>query len=259
MLEGRLVCAAGVCAVHRGCCNQGRASRAPLSPTAPRGRCTCRLTMVKLQLILLAGLLLCFIGGSGACKWSTVGSAGFSAFQAYPLSLKLHPTTGAPYLAYQEQGDSTTKVTFKVMTFNGKAWSPLGSYMLNDPTRSPLGSKGFSGFASSSSLALHPTTGAPFVAYVDAFNSDQATVMTFNGKAWSRVGKAGFTAEWTSYISLALHPTTGAPFVAFQDDSGKATVMTFSGKAWTLVGRAGFSAGDAKYTSLALHPTTGAP
>ena len=46
--------------------------------------------------------------------WFSVGSAGFSAGAATYLSLAMHPTTGAPYVAYRD-GNHSNKAT--VMTF----------------------------------------------------------------------------------------------------------------------------------------------
>ena len=95
---------------------------------------------------------------------------------------------------------------------------------------SSVGSAGFSaGQADWTSLALHPTTGAPYVAYTDGGNSYKATVMTFSGTAWSAVGSAGFSTGTATYTSLALRPTT--LFVAYNDGTAlnKATVATIGG------------------------------
>ena len=149
--------------------------------------------------------------------WVTVGKVGFSAGQADYISLALYPTTGAPYVAYTDYGNSN-KAT--VMTFdNGSAWVTVGS--------AGFSSDGGTDFIS---LKLHPTTGAPWVAYRDhSTDNSGATVMTFDGSAWSTVGSAGFSVSMATWVSLALHPTTGAPFVAYGDAdySDKAHVMTF--------------------------------
>ena len=143
-----------------------------------------------------------------------MGSAGFSAGFAKYTSLALHPTTGAPYVAYSDFGNSNAGKA-SVMTCNGSAWSTVGVAGFSD------------GSADWISLALHPTTDAPYVAYQDG--SGKATVQTFNGSAWSAVGAAGFSAGYAAYTSLALHPSTGAPYVAYQDSSAsyKVTVMSF--------------------------------
>ena len=199
--------------------------------------------------------------------WSTVGPSGFSAAVAdYPI-LALHPTTGAPYVAFAEGGGSSTRTTVMTYTSANNAWSVVGSrsfsagqavytsLALHPVTYAPFvayadggysykatvmtfnasasawvtaGSPGFSaGQADYVELALHPTTGAPYVAYVDYAYSSKATLMTINGSAWSPVGSPGFSAGAVSYTSLAIS-TTGTPYVAFQGDTGKATVMAFA-------------------------------
>ena len=180
-------------------------------------------------------------------NWLQVGSYFYTYFPAYDVSLALHPITGAPYIAYSTDpymGHSA------VMTFNGSDWSYVSTEGFFDA---------FSNWGDYLSLALHPTTGTPFVAFKDIRNSGKVTVVTFDNGAWSSVGTVGdYSGDSTT---LALHPTTGAPYVAFVDsaNSYKATVITFNGSDWSTVGTAGFSAGGADWISLALHPTTGAP
>ena len=185
--------------------------------------------------------------------WMSVGNAGFSAGRADYISLALHPTTYAPYVAYIDYGTSTRPT---VMTFANSAWSTVGTAGIS----AGIGPY-TSGMAQYTSLALHPTTGAPYVAYYD--NSiQQIRVVTFDGSTnWNTVGSAGFSDWIAVYISLVIHPTTGAPWVAYRDvaNSYRATVKTFNGSNWNTVGSAGFSGGEVTYTSLALHPTTYAP
>ena len=175
--------------------------------------------------------------------WQTVGDAGFSAGGAEWTRLALHPSTGAPFVAYSD-GANSNKTT--VMCYDNGAWSVVGK-------------AGFSaGAAWSISLAVHPSSGAPYVAYGA---SGEATVMFYDNEAWETVGDAGFSAGAALSTSLALHPSSGAPYVAYSDpaNSNKTTVMCYDNGAWSVVGKAGFSAGAALSTSLALHPSSGAP
>ena len=120
-----------------------------------------------------------------------------------------------------------------------------------------IGSAGFSvGDAHFISLALDGS-GTPYVAYMDAGNSNKATVMKYDGTNWVTVGSAGFSAGQAYNTSLALDGS-GTPYVAYRDwgNSSKATVMTYDGTNWVTVGSAGFSAGVADWTSLALDGST---
>ena len=148
--------------------------------------------------------------------WVNVGSPAFSAAGTRFESLALHPITGAPYVAYQDWNGGSSKAT--VMTYDGGSWLAVGS---------PTFSAGQ--VDSYVNLALHPITGAPYVAYQDWGNNYKATVMTYDGGSWLAVGTPAFSVDTASYVRLALQPTTGTPYVAYQDRniSDKATVMAF--------------------------------
>jgi len=125
-----------------------------------------------------------------------------------------------------------------------------------------VGTPGFSaGVADFQSLAFHPTTNQPYVAYRDGANGARTTVMRFDGTAWVNVGTVGFSAGVIFHPSLAFHPVTNEPYVAYRDggNGGRTTVMRFNGTAWVNVGTAGFSAGASAYLSLAFHPVTNEP
>ncbi len=95
------------------------------------------------------------------------------------------------------------------------------------------------------SLAFSPS-GQPYVAYQDAVNSCQCTVMKFDGTNWVDVGNAGFSAGTADWTSLAFSPVDSQPYVAYWRlwiaFNGNATVMKFNGTNWVYVGAAGFSA-----------------
>ena len=168
-------------------------------------------------------------------SWVTVGSRGFSAGDAYHISLAIY--NRKPYVAYIDYYE-TKKAT--VMKFDGSQWVTVGS-------------AGFSaGEVTYTSLAID-NNGMPYVAYRDYGNSLKATVMKFNGTNWENVGTPGFSAGGAYYTSLAIY--SGTPYVAYRDggNSGRATVMKFNGTNWENVGTPGFSAGSNVYsTSLAI-------
>jgi hypothetical protein len=125
-----------------------------------------------------------------------------------------------------------------------------------------VGTEGFSAdIANDHSLAFHPTSNEPYVAYTDYGNSGKATVMRFTSGAWTPVGAIAFSAGEAQFLSLAFHPTSGEPYVAYRDNgnSSKLTVMRFTSGAWTPVGAVGFSAGATADQSLAFHPISYEP
>ena len=95
--------------------------------------------------------------------WSYVGSAGFSAGEAYYTSLAL-ASSNVPYVAYQDAANGLKATVMKYDS--GSGWVPVGS-------------AGFSADAALyTSLALD-SNNVPYVAYVDGANSNKATVMKF--------------------------------------------------------------------------------
>jgi len=67
-----------------------------------------------------------------------------------------------------------------------------------------------------------------YVAYRDADNGYKATVMKYDGTAWSTVGNSAFSAGNADYTSLYVY--NGIPYVAYGDggNGNRATVMRFS-------------------------------
>ena len=95
--------------------------------------------------------------------WNVVGTAGFSAGDASYTSLAIDPTTGTPFLGYQDSANSGTTV----QKFVAGTWTVVGT-------------PGFSaGTALFTSLAIDPT-GTPFLGYVDGVGtSNKATVQRY--------------------------------------------------------------------------------
>jgi hypothetical protein len=181
---------------------------------------------------------------AGATGWVTVGSAGFSAGQAFYNSLVFNGNT--PYLAFEDYGNSQ-KAT--VMMYNGSAWVNVGN-------------PGFSaGQALYISLAFN-NNGQPYVSYADAANGQKATVMMYNGSSWVNVGNPDFSAGQVS-VNIPIAFNNGAPYVAYADGGNgyKVTVMAFNGSSWVNVGNPGFSTGNVSSydRSLSLAFNNGIP
>lgn len=124
-----------------------------------------------------------------------------------------------------------------------------------------VGIPGFSdGRVAGLSLAIHPVTGQPWVAYVDVVqgstNEGPATVRRFDGSNWVTVGPRGFTIEHVGFTDLAFD-TAGIPWLVYGSACSlphRATAMKFINDTWTFVGNNGFSENDASYTSLTFSP-----
>ena len=160
--------------------------------------------------------------------WETVGSAGFSDGEAYYVDLAIDQS-GTPYVTYTDYGViGGGKAT--VMKFNGSSWVTVGV-------------AGFSaGFGATETTIALDSSGMPYVAYVDPYNSQIATVMKFNGTTWEIVGTEAFSAGTAQCPSIVID-SSNTPYVAYRDyaNGGKATVMKFNGSSWVAVGAAAFS------------------
>jgi hypothetical protein len=100
-------------------------------------------------------------------SWETVGSTAFSAGRSPSQSLCID-NNGIPYLAYEDWGNGY-KTT--VMKYSGKGiygWEPVGEVAFS------------AGQADYTSLKIN-SIGVPYVAYMDRYYDNKATVMKYNG------------------------------------------------------------------------------
>jgi hypothetical protein len=123
---------------------------------------------------------------------------------------------------------------------------------------SVVGSAGFSaGNAEGSNIEVDAATNTPYVAFVDAANSSNVTVMTYNGTAWVNVGSPGFAGASSTY-SFDLAVYNNVPYLAFRNsnNSGKITVMKYNGTAWVNVGSPAISTGAGTFPTIAIYNGT---
>lgn len=144
--------------------------------------------------------------------WDNVESSGLATANVAAgssTSVALCPTTGKPWVVYQDSTDNT----IHVYAASGSGWVNKG--------------------VASSGAAKYPTIafasdGTPYIGFQDVANTDKATVVKLVGTTWTPLGSAGFTTGAVTYTHLAID-SNNVPYLAFQDgaNSGKATVMKF--------------------------------
>ena len=218
--------------------------------------------------------------------WELVGTAGISSGRVKFASILLSGET--PYVAFQDQGDETPQGAVKVMTFDGSAWSLLGtqvgaaysdwpsialdgttlyaayrdsanSYSLTvkrwtGSAWTAVGSGAWTGQIYQTSIAV--VGGVPYVAFGDVADDSRLVVRKYEAFTWSTVGSAGVSSSGIEYPRIAAD-SGGALHVAYLDDTPfKPSVKRFQNGTWSLLGTAGFSSGSAYYASLAISGTS---
>ena len=177
-------------------------------------------------------------------SWSNLTSGSAPATNGTMYNSMALDASGNPYIAFVEKyGTYSNKATVIKYNVSGSSWSTIGT-------------EGFSaGSASYTSLAFNGS-GTPYVVYCDGNAGSKATVVYYNGSAWTSLA-TGISAGSTSYNCIAVD-RSGNVFIAYADgnSSNKTTVMkyTVSGGTWSTLGSAGFSSGTATYVSLAVDP-----
>ncbi|KAL4433982.1 hypothetical protein ABPG75_000423 [Micractinium tetrahymenae] len=236
--------------------------------TAPLGLTNSTVTAVNLDYSSLSwGPISCFADsdhngrasclrgvGPQASSFTYVGTPGFSPSAAAWVSMAVHGS--AIFVAFQDFASTKGRV----MRFqSGGSWQLLGAAFS-------------SGAASYLSLALHPGTGLPWVAFLGAAPgsptppSPKLTVVALTalaGGQWKAVGASGFAGQGSVYNALAFEPGTQlkAPWLAFQCDSvaRRLCVRSWVNNAWQPMGAQPVSVGEARFINLQFHAPSSTP
>ena len=215
------------------------------------------------------GTVMKFSDGS----WTPVGAPGFTESI---LDFDFEVSDGVPYVAYDNYDGMLS-----VMSNNGGEWSYLG-----DPNFATVGSialsvdngtvyvafedmdyegrisvkkysngweyvgtPGFSTDKGVIAMDMFARDGNVYVVYRDHSFDLKATVMKFDGEAWSVVGNPGFSGgTYDSYNGITV--IDGQPYVIAWNSNAQATVYTFAGTSWETVGGEAVSSGQGIYSSI---------
>ena len=130
-----------------------------------------------------------------------------------------------------------------------------------------VGSPGFTASGETTeftSIAFHPSTGEPYVAYRETTNSYKANVMRYHNSAWEQVGAANFSDGPAAFVDLTFSVETEEPYITYADSGitlapQKTTVKKFNGSSWVNVGDPMFSTGIAAYNVIGINPSDDVP
>lgn len=169
-------------------------------------------------------------------SWVTLGSAGFSANEAYDVAISVHNdgATATPYVVYREL-ISTFPLKFapKVKYYNGSSWVDAGNISTLLGAEVP--------FDWHPEIAVYNDINDDAVPFIAA----KGRVMSFNGTVWSYIGAAIPGA--TVYPKIAVYDDAGTPVpvVAFMDGTAgdHVSVVEFNDGTglWEYIGVQGFS------------------
>jgi hypothetical protein len=159
-------------------------------------------------------------GSASTAKWSIVGNPGFSASNVNYTSMAVDPTSGAPYVAF-EDGAFGAKTT--VMKYANGAWTYVGT-------------PGFSATSAQNVQMAFDSAGVPYVAYWDANFPNNVNVMVYTpATGWQLLGGAMVYGPATIWEVVFAINKNNVPYVAFRDNTSTVRVMNYTG-AWSPVG-----------------------
>lgn len=124
----------------------------------------------------------------------------------------------------------------------------------------PLGNRGFTQSYANLIDQAFDKNGQLFVAFLDGFNQDQVSVMTFKNNTWTSVGSPIGVSK-VNEISLAIDPVTQNPWVAYSTHTQNLalSVAKFDSGSWKSVGGGLISSGGTRGICIAFHPQNKMP
>jgi hypothetical protein len=188
-----------------------------------------------------------FTGGSWNYVSSYSVSQDISAGDAPYVALAMD-NTGTPVVTYEDKGAGDHAEAFK---YAGTYWAMLGSIGLSNGSGS-----NWNGLASYASLAISPAD-VPYITYRDGNNANKATVMSYNGTAWTVVGTPGISTGEVKFNNMGFDKA-GDPICMFSDKKAVPAygivAKEFTGGVWTAIGTnsAAMSGTYCYYVSMAI-------
>ncbi len=169
--------------------------------------------------------------------WVQVGSTLNVQEKSHP-DIAIQPVSGIPYIAVKEYVELPTTL-HKVYKLESNQWLQV-SNELGKAKEQYIGDK--------ASIAFHPVTGEPYVAFADAGEWDAVTlrVRRFDGNIWWQVGEAigNITnyylqqdVPWyvTTGFEMKFHPNTHEPYLFYEEHDKGAALKKFNGQNWEFI------------------------
>lgn len=178
-------------------------------------------------------------------------SQSISAGDANYISLSVD-NNGVPMLAYEDKSVGDHAQAFQ-WSSTLKQWVDMSSTGVSN-----LNPGTWNGLAKYISIATSPTTNDPYISYADENTSGKATVMMYNGSAWSAVGTPGISTGTAKFTNMGFD-AAGDPIVMYTDGGNTTTkygisCMKYSSGAWSAIGTnsATLSGANAYYVNMTI-------
>lgn len=162
-------------------------------------------------------------------QWKQVGGIALDVgapstyTNSHPIYQKMvfNPVTNEPYiisLDYTTTNGTPNRPT--VVRFDGNNWVAVGNAQFT-----PAEAEGID-------MAIHPTTGEPYVSFYDNTGSGNGgvSVMKFDGSSWVLEGSRGFYEPQHNFFSSGTNGATKVATKTHIDVSSHGPVVCFSGK-----------------------------
>ena len=167
--------------------------------------------------------------------WTQMPS--FTADVTAGIYMKVNPSTGQPYIAFQQSRTETADRKVSMIKWSGNAWEFVGNAAGISEGRADVMSFDFD---ASNNI---------YLSYKDYLTTpaQDVSVKSFNGSTWSSVGTQGIIGVRTNYITVALDPE-GIPTIFCMNDAAAGlprralNIARYTGGSWnidnTIPGRA---------------------
>lgn len=201
------------------------------------------------QLLTLALFTCHFLAFGQYSTWQSLGNQSLSSNEVDDITRMQFDNTGAPYVAFVENGKAVVK------KFNGSSWINIGAP--GPIIGSGNGSLNFN-------LAFILYNNEPYLAFADSIFGGKTSVMKYDGNNWVYVGGSGGITNQAVYsVSMAID-NSGKIYVAQSNlpTTGPADliILEYNGTSWITYSSVDDTFGGAAMpTDISINPITNQP
>lgn len=145
-------------------------------------------------------------------NWVDEANPNFSTGDVAFTTLTIDGATNTPYVAFKDQSSGNSG-DLVVMSSDGSTWQTVGN-----PSDTVIGTV--------DDMEIRFFDGRPYVACLEYYGSNKASVITYNGAVWTYVGSKAFSPGYSDKLKMTIDETNSKMYVTFTE-GGYISVMTF--------------------------------